>query len=98
MADSIRVGFVGFGEVNSPRDLIERKCRQAEQALRDLDLDVVSTPPVSDDPQRRDERRAVADLGRADFDLLVTCLAGWIPSHAVVDVITTFRHKPIVLW
>lgn len=98
MADSIRVGFVGFGEVNSPRDLIERKCRQAEQALRDLDLDVVSTPPVSDDPQRRDDRRAVADLGRADFDLLVTCLAGWIPSHAVVDVITPFRHKPIVLW
>ena len=40
----------------------------------------------------------MADLGRADFDLLVTCLAGWIPSHAVVDVITPFRHKPIVLW
>ena len=22
-----KAGFVGFGEVNSPRDLIERKCR-----------------------------------------------------------------------
>ena len=25
----IKVGFVGFGEVNSPRDLIEQKCAAA---------------------------------------------------------------------
>ena len=30
--------------------------------------------------------------------MLVVCLAGWIPSHTVVDVISPFVHKPMVLW
>jgi len=34
----------------------------------------------------------VRDLGRGDFDLLVLCVAGWIPSHAVVSVLSPFRH------
>jgi L-fucose isomerase-like protein len=97
-AAPIRVGFVGFGEVNSPRDLIERKCRAAQDALISLGLEAVATSPVSDDPERRDEQRAVAELAREEFDLLVICLAGWIPAHTVIDVITPFRHKPMVLW
>jgi L-fucose isomerase-like protein len=42
--------------------------------------------------------RARHDLARGDFDLLIACVAGWIPSHAVIDVIEPFRHKPILLW
>jgi len=94
----IRVGFVGFGEVNSPRDLIEQKCAAAIQALVDRGLEVVATAPVSDDPELRDERRAIAELSAANFDLLVVCVAGWIPSHTVIDVITHWAHKPMVLW
>jgi L-fucose isomerase-like protein len=94
----IRIGFVGFGEVNTPRELIERKCARARQTLLDLGLDLVATPPVSDDPDRVDERRAVADLSRGDFDALVVCLAGWIPTHTVIDVVTPFKHKPLVVW
>ena len=45
-----------------------------------------------------DERRAIAELSAADFDLLVVCVAGWIPSHTVIDVITHWAHKPMVLW
>jgi len=93
-----RVGFVGFGEVNTPRELIERKCRQAIEWLQSANLDVISTAPVSDDAAGSDVLRAVADLSKADFDVLVTCLAGWIPSHAVVSVASEFRHHPIVLW
>ncbi len=37
-------------------------------------------------------------LAGKEFDLLVICLAGWIPSHSVVDVISPFAHKPMVLW
>jgi L-fucose isomerase-like protein len=97
-ATPIRAGFVGFGEVNTPRDLIERKCARARQALLDLGLDLVDTPPVSDDPDRVDERRAVADLSREDFDALVVCLAGWIPTHTVIDTITPFRDTPVIVW
>ena len=94
----IRAGFVGFGEVNSPRDLIERKCAVARKALEDLGLEVVATDPVSDDPEGKDEARARRELAAADFDFLVVCLAGWIPSQTVINTISGFAHKPMVLW
>jgi L-fucose isomerase-like protein len=94
----IKAGFVGFGEVNSPRDLIERKCLAARRALQERGIELVYTEPVSDDPERKDEMRAIADLSRQDWDFLVVCVAGWIPSHTVIDVICRFAHKPMVLW
>ncbi len=94
----IRAGFVGFGEVNSPRDLIHQKVRRAKQSLDELGLELVTTAPVSDDPDGKDEARAREELSVRDFDLLIVCLAGWIPSHTVIDVISPFAHKPMVLW
>lgn len=94
----IKAALVGFGEVNSPRDLIERKVARAREALEGLGLELVTIGPVSDDPAGQDEQRAREDLARDNFDLLVVCLAGWIPSHTVVDVISPFAHKPMVLW
>lgn len=94
----VRAGFVGFGEVNSPPELIAAKVSRAQQALRDLGLTLVTTGPVSDDPAGRDEARARQDLAREPFDLLVVCLAGWIPSQTVINVIEPYRHLPMVLW
>jgi L-fucose isomerase-like protein len=94
----IKAGFVGFGEVNSPRDLIERKISHAREALEKLGLELVTTGPVSDDAAGRDEARARKDLAQQEFDLLIVCLAGWIPSHTVIDVISPFAHKPMALW
>ena len=94
----IKAGFVGFGEVNSPKELIERKVNQAREVLEGLGLELLTTGPVSDDPAGLDEARAREDLARQDFDLLIVCLAGWIPSHTVIDVISPFAHKPMVLW
>jgi len=42
--------------------------------------------------------RSLEELSCQDFDLLVVCVAGWIPSHTVIDVISPFAHKPMVLW
>jgi L-fucose isomerase-like protein len=95
---AIKAGFVGFGEVNSPRDLIEAKVAAARQALIDRGLELVDSPPVSDDPERRDEMRALRDLSRAPFDVLVLCVAGWIPSHTVIDLASHFAQVPMVLW
>ena len=94
----IRAALVGFGEVNSPRDLIERKCAAARQALQHLGIDPVWTEPVSDDPAGAQAQRARAELAQADFDVLIVCLAGWIPSYAVIDVISPFAPKPVILW
>ena len=95
----IRAGFVGFGEVNTPREVIERKCAAARQRLAGLDIELAGTDPVSDDPEGRQADRAVRELkAGGDFDLLVVCVAGWIPSWAVLRVTDEFRHLPILLW
>lgn len=93
-----RAAFVGFGEVNTPRDLIERKCAEARHALEGLGLDLVCTQPVSDVADGSQAVRAVEILSREQFDFLVLCIAGWIPSHAVVQVANEFAHKPMLLW
>ena len=98
MDGKVRAGFVGFGEVNSPRKLIEEKCAAARDALLARGLELVCTEPVSDDPEGRDERRAIAELSAQPWDLLVVCVAGWIPSQTVINVISPFAHKPMVLW
>jgi len=92
-----RAGFVGFGEVNSPRALIERKCRAAQAALEGLGIELLATEPVADDPDGAQEARARRELA-GSCDILVVCVAGWIPSHTVIDVISPFRHLPMVLW
>jgi L-fucose isomerase-like protein len=94
----IRAGFVGFGEVNTPREIIRRKCDETRRLLEAEGVELVWTEPVSDDPEGKDVARAGAELAAADFDLLIVCVAGWIPSHAVIDVVDRFKHKPMLLW
>jgi len=57
-----RVAFVGFGEVNTPREIIIRKCNQARELLERQGIDVFWTDPVSDDPQGKDVARARGEL------------------------------------
>ena len=93
-----KVAFVGFGEVNTPIDLIINKCKTAEEGLKKEGLDLVSVYPVTDDYEEKDIKKAVDALKGEDFDALVVCIAGWIPTHAVVKVTEHFREKPMVLW
>lgn len=93
-----KIGFVGFGEVNTPVDVIVRKCSAAEQALKDEGLELVSVYPVADDYEETQIEGAVKALKQETFDALVVCVAGWIPTHAVVKVTEHFRHLPMVLW
>ena len=94
----VKAAFVGFGEVNTPVDIIIRKCEAAEAALKKEGMDLISVYPISDDYEEKDIKKAVAALENQSFDVLVLCVAGWIPTHAVVKVAEHFRHKPMVLW
>lgn len=94
----IRAGFVGFGEVNTPKEFIIDRCMQAAKLLEDQGFELFITKPVCDDPQGQEAARAVAELSKNDFDLLIICIAGWIPSWAVLHVTDSFKHKPMVLW
>ena len=93
-----KIGFVGFGEVNTPVDVIIRKCKAAEEALKAEGLDLVSVYPVADDYEETQVKSAVEALAKESFDALVVCVAGWIPTHAVVKVTEHYRHLPMVLW
>lgn len=95
---NIKAAFIGFGEVNSPKALIEEKCAAAKAALEDCGVALACTPPVSDDAEGADVKRAIADLSGKEFDAVIVCIAGWIPTHAVIAAIDAFRHKPMVLW
>ena len=96
--DNVNAAFVGFGEVNSPQQLIKDKCLNALEEIKSLGFDVVTTDHVTDDPEGRDVKRAITDLKNHDFDILIICLAGWIPSHAVISITNEFKCKPMILW
>jgi L-arabinose isomerase len=93
-----KAAFVGFGEVNSPQQLIKEKCAKALEEVKSLGIDIITTDPVTDDPKGIDVKRAVMDLKKGDFDFLIICLAGWIPSHAVIAITHEFKCKPMILW
>jgi L-arabinose isomerase len=95
---TIKAAFVGFGEVNSPQQLIRSKCLSALEEVRSLGIEIITTDHVTDDPKGIDVRRAIKDLKKEDFDLLIICLAGWIPSHAVIAITNEFKCKPMILW
>jgi len=93
-----KAAFVGFGEVNTPIDIIVKKCTDAANALEKEGIELVKVFPVTDDYEEKDIKKAVDALKGEDFDCLVVCIAGWIPTHAVVKVTEHFREKPMVLW
>lgn len=94
----IKAAFVGFGEVNTPAEIVIKKCKDAESFLKKEGLDLISVYPVTDDYEEKDIKKAITALENQSFDVLVVCIAGWIPTHAVVKVTEHFRHKPMVLW
>lgn len=91
------VGFVGFGEVNTPRPLIDDRCDAVADKLRAAGLNLHVTAPVFDDPQGVEAQRALDELRAGAPDVLVLCVAGWIPSWAVFRVIEPLKHLPMVL-
>ena len=93
-----KAAFLGFGEVNTPIDIIIRKCENAANALEKEGMELIKVYPITDDYEEKDIKKAVAALKGQEFDTLIVCIAGWIPTHAVVKVTEYFREKPMVLW
>lgn len=94
----IKIAFVGFGEINSPKELIDAKCRDAQEQIKSLGFEMLITDTVTDAPDNKDVLRAIKHLSSEDFDILIICIAGWIPSHAVISITSFFKEKPMLLW
>ena len=92
------VGYVCFGEVNTPIERLQMKHDEALEALKAKVDGVVDGGLVIDDPAYETADAAYAKLEGLDLDCLVVCVAGWIPTHAVIRVTDHFRHVPMILW
>jgi len=57
-----KIAFIGFGEVNTPIDIIINKCKAAEESLKNEGLDLVSVYPVTDDYEEKDIAKAYKAL------------------------------------
>ncbi len=93
-----KTAFLGFGEVNTQKEVIIKKCSEAEKSLRDKGIELVSVYPITDDYEEKDIKMALDVLKGKEFDSLVVCIAGWIPTHAVVKITEQYKHLPMVLW
>lgn len=92
------IGYVCFGEVNTPIARLQQKHDEALCALREKFENVIDGGLVIDDPAYETADAAYGKLAGLDLDCLIVCVAGWIPTHAVIRVTDHFRHIPMVLW
>lgn len=93
-----QIGFVCFGEVNTPFERLAIKHDGALKALAALDCGILDAGIVTDDPKYETADRALELLGQVELDCLILCVAGWVPTHAVIRVADRFRHLPVLLW
>lgn len=93
-----QVGFVCFGEVNTPFERLQLKHDQALEELQKKDYDLTDAGVVIDDEKYETADRAVDILSGKEYDCIILCVAGWIPTHAVIRVTDVFRHIPMLLW
>lgn len=94
-----KVGFVCFGEINTPIGRLQIKHDEAIRLLETLkDTEFLDAGLVIDDPQYRTAELAIEKLSGIKMDCLIICVAGWIPTHAVIRVTDMFKETPILLW
>ena len=106
---SSKIGFVCFGEVNTPYERLQslhdealqimetiKKSTTSEQSMP-LDPAIIDAGIVIDDPAYKSAEDAIEKLPR-DMQCLVLCVVGWIPTHAVIRLTDVYRHIPMLLW
>ena len=91
------IGFVCFGEVNTPFERLEIKHNEAMAALASQ-WDIFDAGIVIDDTGYKTAAAAIERLKSIEMDCLIVCVAGWIPTHAVIRVTDAFRSTPMLLW
>lgn len=91
----IKAGFVSFGFYGYPRDYIEERAREANQAVQTQGIETVYADPVI---TSEDVARAIRQLQTDAFDLLIACVVSWTESPNVIATLREFSSKPILLW
>ena len=93
-----KIGFVCFGEVNTPFERLKIKHDAALSTMNGVTGELYDAGIVIDDAAYATADAAITKLLAADADCLIVCVAGWVPTHAVIRVTDAFRHLPMLLW
>ena len=93
-----KIALAVFGEINTPVERLNMKHDEALAALVGQGYDVLDAGLTIDDPEYKTADAMIEKLKTADFDCLIVCIAGWVPTHAVIRVTDGFRHLPMLLW
>lgn len=94
-----QIGFVCFGEVNTPFERLVIKHDGAINTLQALNqTNLIDAGVVIDDSRYETADRAIATLQKQELDCLILSIAGWVPTHTVIRVTDHFRHLPVLLW
>lgn len=92
------IGFVCFGEVNTPYERLVLLHDGAVETLKALGGNLLDAGLVIDDAKYETADTALGKLKARELDCLIVCVAGWVPTHAVIRVTDAFRHLPVLLW
>lgn len=92
------IGFVCFGEVNTPYERLVLLHDGAVETLKALGGNLLDAGLVIDDAKYETADAALGKLKTRELDCLIVCVAGWVPTHAVIRVTDAFRHLPVLLW
>ena len=99
MEKRIKTAFICFGEINTAIERLRIKHDEALMKIREFeDVESLDCGIVIDDPEYKTGDEALAKLHGQNFSSVIACIAGWVPSHAVLYVIDQYRHIPIMLW
>ncbi len=94
-----QIGFVCFGEVNTPYEkLVIKRDGALKTLMEGVTGKIHDAGIVIDDPEYKTADAAIEKLKAVNMDCLIVCVAGWVPTHAVIRVTDHFRHLPILLW
>jgi L-arabinose isomerase len=93
-----KVGFVCFGEVNTPFEKLETLHNEAVTTLDAQGFELCDAGIVVDDAEYKTADMAVQKLHSYDMCCLMVCVAGWVPTHAVIRLTDVYRHLPMLLW
>ena len=98
MDQKTKIAYVCFGEVNTPIERLQMKHDEALGVLQGLGYDVLDGGLVIDDEKYETADAALERIKGSDPCCLVVCVAGWVPTHAVIRVTDPWRHVPMLLW
>ena len=75
------VGFVVFGEINTPFERLQIKHDEALRLLEFQGHTIYDAGIVIDDAKYETADLALKVLNSNTFDCLILCVAGWVPTH-----------------